>query len=48
MKRILAIVLIICSLFSCLMLAGCGESYEEWNERQLEKGMSRARKQLGK
>ena len=48
MKKTIAIFLTIVSLLACFSLSGCDESYEDWNNKQIERGMSEARKQLGR
>lgn len=48
MKKVISILLVLVSLSSCLILSGCGETHEEWHQRQIQKGMRDAKKQLGR
>lgn len=48
MKKTIAIILAIVSLLACFSLSGCDESHEDWHNKQIERGMSEARKQLGR
>lgn len=48
MKKAISAFLALLGLLSCLSLAACGESHEEWHQKQVKKGMAEAKKILGR
>lgn len=48
MKKVISILLVLVSLSSCLILSGCGDTHKDWYQKQTQKSIRDAKKQLGR